>query len=85
MPPALIVSLVLGSLYGLLFYLLSGSSKRHVWYYWLVGAIGFLAGQMIAELIAHVRPLTSITLGDVYVIEGSVVCWIGLFVLHNRK
>jgi hypothetical protein len=84
MPPALIVCLILGSLYGLVFFLLSGSTKRRVWYYWLVGVAGFLSGQIIAELVAQVRPLTNITLGDVYVIEASVVCWIALFLFHNR-
>ena len=80
MPPALIISFLLGSLYGLLFFLLSGGTRRALWYYWLVGAIGFLAGQFAAEYI-HV---SSITLGDVHVIEGSLVCWIALFVLYNR-
>ena len=84
MPPALIVSFVLGSLYGLIFFLLSGLSKRTVWHYWLVGAGAFIIGQMVAELIARVRPLTDIQLGDVYVIEASVVCWIALFLFHNR-
>jgi hypothetical protein len=81
MPPSLIISLVLGSIYGLLFFILVGGSKRGMWVYWLVGAAGFLAGQFVAE---YVR-LTKITLGDVHVLEGSLLCWIGLFVLHNKK
>jgi hypothetical protein len=80
MPPALIISVLLGSLYGLIFFLFSGKTRRGFWYYWLVGAIGFLAGQFVAE---YVR-LSNITLGDVHVIEGSLVCWILLFILYNR-
>jgi hypothetical protein len=81
MPPALIVSLLLGSLYGLLFFLLAGGAKRGMWAYWLVGALGFLVGQFIAEYV-H---LSAITLGDVHVIEGSLACWVALFLLYNNK
>ena len=80
MPPSLIISLLLGSLYGLLFFLLAGGSRRGLWAYWLVGAAGFLAGQFIAEYVQ----LTMITLGDVHIVEGSLFCWIALFVLYNR-
>lgn len=80
MPPALIVSFLLGSIYGLLFFLLARKSKRGFWLFWLVGALGFVLGQFIAEYV-H---LSQITLGDVHVIEGSLVCWILLFVLYNR-
>jgi len=79
-PPALIISLLLGSLYGLLFFLLAGKSKRGFWVFWLIGAVGFIAGQFIAE---YVR-LTSVMLGDVHVIEGSLVCWVLLFILYNK-
>jgi hypothetical protein len=81
MPPALIMSLILGSLYGLLFYALAGKSKRSVWSFWLVGALAFLVGQFVGDYIT----VSSITLGDVHVIEGSVACWVALFVLYNKK
>jgi hypothetical protein len=80
MPPSLILSLVLGSLYGLLFFLLAGGSKRGLWAYWLVGAASFLAGQFLGEYVQ----VSKITLGDVHVIEASVVCWIALFFLYNK-
>ena len=81
MPPALIISVIFGSLYGLLFFILAGGTKRGMWSYWLVGAVGFLAGQFIAEYV-H---LTSVTLGDVHVLEGSLTCWVALFLLYNNK
>jgi len=80
MPPAVLVSLILGSIYGLLFFLLAGGARRGLWVYWLVGAASFLAGQFVAEYIQF----SPITLGDVHVIEGSVFCWLALFVLYNR-
>jgi hypothetical protein len=80
MPPSVIISLILGSLYGLLFFLLAGGTKRGMWAYWLVGAASFLAGQFIAEYV-H---LSAIALGDVHVVEGSLVCWVALFILYNR-
>ncbi len=80
MPPALIISLLLGSIYGILFFLLAGKTKRSIWSFWFLGAIAFVAGQFVAEYV-H---LSSITLGDVHVIEGSLICWISLFVLYNR-
>ena len=81
MPPALIVAVILGSIYGLIFFVLAGGTKRGMWAYWLVGAVGFLAGQFLAEYV-H---LSRVTLGDAHVLEGSLVCWIGLFILYNRK
>lgn len=81
MPPALIMSLILGSLYGLLFYALIGKSRRSLWVYWLVGALAFLVGQFVGDYIQ----VSNITLGDVHVIEGSVACWLALFVLYNKK
>ena len=79
MPPALIMSLILGSLYGLLFYALIGKSKHSLWVFALVGALAFLVGQFVGDFIQ----VTSITLGDVHVVEGSVACWLALFVLYN--
>ncbi len=80
MPPELIVSVILGSLYGLIFYLFVGGSRRGMWYYWLVGAVGFLIGQFVAE---YAR-LSDVTLGNVRVVEGSLVCWICLFLVYRR-
>ncbi len=79
MPPTLVMSFVLGSLYGLVFFLLIGARDRSVLYFWLVGALGFLFGQIAGEYI-HV---VDITLGDVRIVEGSLVCWLLLFILYN--
>jgi hypothetical protein len=81
MPPVLIISPVLGSLYGLLFFMMVGAKQRRMINFWLVGAAGFLLGQFVAEYVQ----LSHFTLGDVHVVEGSLLCWAALIVLYLRK
>lgn len=81
MPPVLLISPVLGSLYGLLFFMIVGGRTRRMINYWLVGAAGFLIGQVLAEYIQVSR----FTLGDVHVVEGSLLCWAALILLSLHK
>lgn len=77
MPPTLVISMLMGSLYGLVFFLLA--SGRNALYYWGAGVAGFVIGQVLGEYV-HV---TDIRVGDVHVVEASLVCWGFLFVLYN--
>ena len=80
MPPTLVVTVLLGSLYGLVFFLLAGSGGgRNVFYYWATGAVGCLIGQVIGEYVS----VSSARLGDVRLVEASIVCWVFLFALYN--
>ncbi len=79
--PAFVLSLLIASLYAVLFHLVWGKRPREIPLYWLVGLIGFGVGQGIAGLLRW--PLLMI--GDVHVVEGSVTCWLALFVAKWLK
>jgi hypothetical protein len=80
MPPALVLAIILGSLYGLIFFLFLGGNRRNFLYYWLVGVLGFLAGQFVAEYVQ----VSSFMVGDVHIVEASLVCCFALLVLYAR-
>ncbi len=74
--PSIVFTLVLASLYGLLFYLVFGRGWARLGLYWLVGILGFVLGNWLGGIIG----LSLLTIGPVNVVEGTLVCWAGLFV-----
>lgn len=82
LPPALIVSVLLGSVAAMVFFLLQRGGKRpSLWVFWLVGIAGFLGGQIIGE---YVR-LVWFSLGDVHVVEGLVTSVLALFLANRAR
>ncbi len=73
--PSFILALTLATLYSLIFFLFFGRSWLRLVFYWAVGVIGFFLGQWIAKLIG----LSIFNLGDVNLVEGTVVSWVSLF------
>ena len=73
--PSLVLALALSSLYSLVFFLILGHGWRRLIFYWTVGVAGFFLGQWIAALVG----LSILSIGDLNLVEGTVVCWIGLF------
>ena len=71
MSPSVVLSLLLGSLYGLLCHAFVGRHWRQLPVYWLVGVLGFFAGYAAAVLggieIARLGtvPLLEATLGSI--------------------
>jgi uncharacterized membrane protein YeaQ/YmgE (transglycosylase-associated protein family) len=78
MPPALALSLVLGSMEGILFHLLWPRQGLGLWLNWLIGAIAFLLSQVLAEYIA----VTGVTIGDVHPIEGILLTMVLLLIAN---
>lgn len=74
MSPSIVLSLLLGSLYGLLWHACLG--RRPLWLplYWLVGVGGFFGGSALAAL-AGVR---LIDLGAIPLIEATVGAFLAL-------
>ena len=72
--PALALSLVLASLYAVLFHLVWGKRTREIPRYWLVALIGFGVGQGVAGLLRT----RALMIGDVHVAEGSILSWLAL-------
>jgi hypothetical protein len=67
--PALLLSLVLASLYGALFYLWQGRNLRDMLFYWLAALVGFASGHIVGALWDFVPW----TIGQVHVIEATIV------------
>jgi apolipoprotein N-acyltransferase len=76
-PPSLVFAFVLSSLYGLVFYLIFGRGWARLAIYWLVGLVGFAAGERLGNAIG----LNWLRMGPVYVLEGTLISWASLFVV----
>ncbi len=73
--PSFILALTLATLYSLVFFLFFGHGWLRLVFYWAGGVIGFFLGQWIANLIG----LSIFNLGDLNLVEGTVVSWVSLF------
>ena len=67
--PALLISLVLASLYATVFYLFLGRRLRDLLFFWLASLIGFASGQFVGSLL-NIVPLT---VGQVHIVEATIV------------
>jgi len=81
MPPALALSLVLGSMEGILFYLLWPRQGQGLWLNWVIGAIAFLLSQVLAEYVHFI----DLTIGDVHPIEGILITLILLLIANGVR
>jgi hypothetical protein len=81
MPPYLLLSLLLGGLYGVLFHLWRGKTIRDLIIYFLTGIIGFFLGQGLANLLE----LDLFLIGPLHIIEATVVSGLSLWVMNWLK
>ncbi len=76
--PALVLALLVSSLYGLLFYVVFGRGWSRLPLYWAVGVFGFAVGQWAGSLIG----LALFNIGSVNLLEGSVISWASLLAVR---
>ena len=81
MPPYLLLSFLIGAIYGTLFHLWRGKTLRDLPIYFFTGVIGFGLGQALGNLIG----LTIVLIGPVHIAEATIVSWTGLFLIHWLK
>ena len=81
MPPYLLLSFLLGGIYGALFHFWQGKTIRDLIIYFLTGIIGFGLGQALGNLLG----LDVFLIGPVHIVEASVVSWLGLFLMKWVK
>jgi hypothetical protein len=74
--PSFVFSLLLASLYGAVFHFIWGKRWRDLAVYWIVALLGFAIGQFIFDLLGF----SVYVIGEVRVVESTVVCWVCLFV-----
>jgi hypothetical protein len=79
--PALALSALIASGYSFLFHFLWGRTFGQLARYWVVGLIGFGLGQLAATLTGW----NLLVIGDVHLIEGTLGCWLALFVARALR
>ncbi len=78
MPPYLLLSSLLGAVYGTLFHLWRGRRPHDLLIYFGAGILGFLLGQMLSNFIET----NFFPIGPINLVEATVVSWIILFFVH---
>jgi hypothetical protein len=81
MPPYLLLSFLLGGIYGVVFQLWQGKTIRDLIIYFLTGIIGFGIGQGLGNLLAW----DVFLIGPVHIVEATLVSWISLFIMKWLK
>ena len=81
MPPYILLSILLGGIYGVLFHLWQGKTIRDLVIYFLMGIIGFGLGQALGNLLE----VNAFLIGPVHLVEATVVSWLSLFVMKWLK
>ncbi len=72
--PALLLSFLLASVYGIAFFLFSGRRWIELALYWVTAVIGFAVGQLVSRLVG----LNLLPIGEVSVVEATVTSLIAL-------
>ena len=76
--PALLLGLLLSAGYASLYHLWGGRTVRDLFVYLIVAGVGFAIGQGIGG----VTDLALLRIGQLHVLEASLVAWISLFGLR---
>ncbi|MBL7202116.1 MAG: hypothetical protein ISS56_18400 [Anaerolineae bacterium] len=77
-PPAVVLSAVIASIYAALFNLWRNGSPRDLVFCLIAAWVGFAVGQVGGWLL-H---LGWGMIGSVYLVEGTVLCWLMLFLMN---
>ena len=75
-PPALILSLVLATIYAAAFWVWLGRKSRDLLFFWLAALVGFASGHLVGEVWDWIPW----TIGQVHVIEGTILSLLFLFI-----
>jgi hypothetical protein len=76
--PPIVLSIVIASIYAALFSLWRNGSPRDLVFYLFAGWVGFAIGQAAGWLIHFNWGM----IGNVYLIEGTIFCWLLLFLMQ---
>ena len=81
MPPSLLLSFLLGAVYGTIFHLWRGKTFQDLVIYFVTGIVGFIFGQIIGNLLG----LEVFIIGPLHMAEATIMSWISLFVMQWLK
>lgn len=79
--PPLIFSVVLASIYAAVFHLWRGKTVKEWLLYWLAALLGFGLGQLIGNSLG----LDVLMVGQVHVVEATLISWLFLEVARWLK
>ena len=79
--PAVVLSIIIASAYGALFHVWKGKTAKDLLIYLAAGLVGFGLGQLAGDTLG----LGIFMIGQVYVIEASLMCWLILFIAKWLK
>ena len=81
MPPYILLTAVIGAIYGTLFHLWRGQNPVDLLIYVLTGIVGFGLGQALGDLIG----LDLMRIGPIHFVEATIVSWASLFLIYWLK
>lgn len=79
--PSTVLSVVLATILAALFHLWRGERAKELLLYWPVALLGFLLGQMVAGVIGSSFAM----IGEVHVLEGSLLALAAMFLANWLK
>ena len=79
--PAFVLSVLVASLYAVLFHLLWGKRAIQLLLYWVIALVGFQVGQWVARLFSW----RVLMIGDVHLLEGSLASVLALQIAKRLK
>lgn len=78
--PSLILSTLLALVWATLWFAWRGKRLRD----WGLGVLAALLGFGLGQLVGWLAGLPLPTIGEVRVIEGTLLCWLALWLLYRR-
>ena len=79
--PALVLSIIMASAYGALFHVWKGETAQDLLIYLAAGLVGFGLGQLVSNTLG----LGIFMIGQIHVVEASLICWLILFIAKWLK
>ncbi len=79
--PALLLSLMIASAYGAVFHIWQGRTAKDLVIYLIAGGGGFGLGQLAGNTLG----LEILMIGQIHVVEASLICWLVLFIAKWLK
>jgi hypothetical protein len=79
--PALVLSIIIASAYGALFHVWKGKTAKDLLVYLAAGLVGFGLGQLAGDTLR----LGIFMIGQVHIIEASLMCWLILLIAKWLK
>ena len=79
--PALVLSIIVAGAYGALFHVWKGKTAKDLLVYLAAGLVGFGLGQLAGDTLR----LGIFMIGQIHVIEASLMCWLILFIAKWLK